>query len=313
MRVIIASMSSAILDCLAHPGSLGVVHSVFDHAVNIHLSDSPRIITLTFMSAGGLPYALMLAEGSPASFLSSGIVVGKTVELTEGSCLKIEDARDWYDFSDASTWNPVMVKLSAPADDLAFGELLDWAAGYIYERANHAGLVPLLKEPHQLFDGIITLDNVPDLRVASLAVPYVNGLLNALRQNDAAVMNAAMTSLIGYGIGGTPSGDDLLVGLLAALKRSSLPRANRLLQLLSTTLSSQLDNKATSLLSLTVLRHALAGEFSEKIHLVTQQLMHPDDIKSLEASLQKLLLHGATSGSEMFLGVYLGFMLLQDA
>lgn len=64
MRVAITSLSSAIQDCLNHPGSLGVVHSVFDRALNIRLNGLPRIVALTFPGAGGLPYAFMLSEKS---------------------------------------------------------------------------------------------------------------------------------------------------------------------------------------------------------------------------------------------------------
>ncbi len=73
MQVMIASLSRAILDCLVESGRLGVVHSAFDRAVNIQLDRSSRIIALTFPSAGGLPYAFMLADGSPVSFISRGV------------------------------------------------------------------------------------------------------------------------------------------------------------------------------------------------------------------------------------------------
>jgi hypothetical protein len=310
MQVMIASLSRAILDCLVQPGLLGVIHSAFDRAVNIRLIDSRRIIALTFASAGGLPYALMLAEGSPVSFLSRGVTAGQKVTLEIDHCLVIEGTRDRYDFSGAVTWEPAMRKMAQPANNQAFIELLDWASEYIYRRANLAGLAPLLKDPRQLFNGTIDLEETPDLRVAKLATAYVTGMLNAMQQEDATALSAATTRLIGYGIGGTPSGDDLLVGFLAALTRSSVPRAERMHRLLSKCLGKQLNNDATSLLSLTVLHHALAGEFSEKIQDVTQLLMHPDDLDVLESALQRLLLHGATSGSEMFLGIYLGFLLL---
>jgi hypothetical protein len=311
MRFMVASLSRAIQVCLVHPGPLGIIHSVFDRAVNIRLVDSTRIIAMTFTSAGGLPYALMLSDNGSLSFLSSGIVAGQEIELQTGSLLKINGIEDTYDFSHAAIWDPGMDKLADPENCQAFSELLAWAAGYVHQRANQAGLVPLLKDPQNLFSGTLTADNNPDMRLARLAAPNITGILKALLVEDIAALNPAITRLIGYGIGGTPSGDDLLVGLLAALTRSSQPRAERMRRLLSTCLNGQLDEHATSLLSLTVLRHALVGEFSEKVHTVTRMLMLPDDIEALESSLSRLLLHGATSGSEMFLGICLGFMLLQ--
>jgi hypothetical protein len=312
MRVAITSLSSAIMDCLEHPGPFGVVHSVFDHALNIHLNGSPRIIALTFPGAGGLPYAFMVTDGNLDSFTTSGIAKGQTVELGTDSNLRIDAAGIWFDFAAASTWNPALPKLKDPEDIQAFLELLDWAARHVFEKANHAGLVPLLREPRRLFEGFAISGNDPEQRIANLAIPYVTGLLTAMCQDDKEGLTTATSKLLGYGIGGTPSGDDMLVGILAALQRSSQPRANRMKDQLSKTINQQLGEDATSLLSLTVLHHALAGEFSQKIHEVTWQLMHPTDRETLEACLDRLLLHGATSGSEMFLGICLGFMLVYD-
>ncbi len=309
MQVMIASLSRAILDCLVETGRLGVIHSAFDRAVNIQLDRSFRIIALTFASAGGLPYAFMLDEGGPVSFISRGVKAGQIVSLEAGACLVIEGAPDRYDFSSATSWEPAMGKLADPEDQQAFSELLGWASEYVYERANLAGLAPLLKDPQRLFSGMLELETKADLRLARHALPDVTGLLVALMQEDGTMLSVATARLIGYGIGGTPSGDDLLVGLLAALTRSSTTQAERMRHLLTTCVEGQLHADATSLLSLTVLRHALAGEFSEKIHVVTRQLMHPDGLENLEVSLQRLLLHGATSGSEIFLGVCLGYLL----
>jgi hypothetical protein len=313
MRVAITSLSSAILDCLNHPGSLGVVHSVFDRALNIRLNGTPRIIALTFPGAGGLPYAFMLADKSIMNFASCGIVAGQSVDLLAGSSLQIDAADVRFDYGAASIWNPFMPQIGDPEDIPVFLELLSWAATYVFEKANHAGLVPLLMEPQGLFEGHDISGNAPDQRIAKLAAPYVTSLLMSMRQEDKEGVAAAASRLLGYGIGGTPSGDDLLVGMLAALQRSNSARANRLLALLSNSINQQLAEKTTSLLSLTVLRHALAGEFSEKIHEVTRQLMHPTTSETLETCLDRLLLHGATSGSEMFLGICLGYMLIHDA
>lgn len=244
------------------------------------------------------------------TFTSLGIMTGQPVDLQAGSSLKIDAADVQFDFSAASIWNPVMPQMSDPEDFEAFFEILAWAANRVFERANHAGLVPLLKDPRRLFEGLILSGNDPAQRISNLAAPYVTGLLNAMSQEDKQGLLTATSKLLGYGIGGTPSGDDLLVGMLAALQRSSLARANRIKDHLSNTINQQLSEGTTSLLSLTVLRHALAGEFSEKIHEVTQQLMHPTDSETLETCLDRLQLHGATSGSEMFLGIYLGFMVI---
>ncbi len=309
MRIDITSYSSAISDCLANPGPLGTVHSVFDRALNILVSESSRILALTFPGAGGLPYAFMIPDGSIDNFPSCGITPGQAVDLQPDSSLEIKDAGVSFHFASASTWNPAMGSLDDPENIDAFLDLLTWSTRYVFEKANRAGLVPLLNEPQHLFEGTAININDPEQRIASLAAPYVIDLLDALQKGDRENLALTTARLLGYGIGGTPSGDDLLVGLLAALQRSSSPRANRMKDQLTDAILRQLGADVTSLLSLTVLRHAMAGEYSEKIHEVTRQLLHPTDDYALKASLDRLLLHGATSGSEMLLGICLGFML----
>jgi|GEM_PF-3226472 len=310
MRVKIASLSSAILDCLSNPGPLGVIHSVFDRAVNIKLDNTQQIIALTFSQAGGLPYALMLADGQLRSFIKEGIETKQKVNLIQNRCLAIIGTDVLFDYSEASVWSPGMSHLTDPDDSETFLELLTWSSDYVFKQANHAGLVPLLENHRMLFNGKLLLDDHPDLRIAHLAAPVIGALLTALKYGDEKAVASSTIRLLGYGIGGTPSGDDLLVGMLAAMHRSRHPRADQYLRLLSGALKEQLTDSVTSLLSLTVLRHALAGEYSEKLHEVTRQLMHPDDPGSLEASLERLLMHGATSGAEMFLGICLGFHLV---
>ena len=310
MRITIASISSAILDCLSNPGRLGEIHSVFDRAVNIKLDHVQRLIALTFSPAGRLPYALMVADGQLSSFTAIGIKPGQIVTLSDERCLLMEGVKAVFDYREASGWSPNMDRLSDPEDSTAFLELLTWASGFVFEQSNHAGLVPLLENHRQLFEGKLVMQDDPDIRIARMALPAVMDLLTALNRDDPTTLANSTARLLGYGIGGTPSGDDLLVGMLAALHRSSSPRANRLLKILSSTLAEQLIDTVTSLLSLTVLRHALAGEFSEKVHDVTRQLMQPVDSTALTASLDGLHRYGATSGSEMFLGICLGFELI---
>lgn len=312
MQIQIACVSEAILDHLSAGGLLGEVHSAFDRAINIRLDGAARIIALTFSSAGKLPYALMVADGQLADFSRLGISAGQKVSRHGGEYLQIDTIDALFDYSLAHVWDSHMAALSDPADRQAFRELLGWSAGYVYQRANQIGLVPLLGNPQRLLAEPPVLADTPELRLARMAAPIVYRLLTALRHADREGLSAETNHLLGYGIGGTPSGDDLLVGLMAALQRSGQPGARRSLQLLSDTLDMQLTSDATTLLSLTVLEHALAAEYSEKIQEVTRLLMHPGDAASLQASLDRLLLHGATSGAEMFLGVCLGFMLIQD-
>ena len=54
-----------------------------------------------------------------------------------------------------------------------------------------------------------------------MALPHVQALLQALKEENAADIYTSVSSLLGLGPGLTPSGDDLLSGLLYGLRHSS--------------------------------------------------------------------------------------------
>lgn len=76
------------------------------------------------------------------------------------------------------------------------------------------GLSPLA---YPLFTG-----QTPPMNIyCDAALPHVRALLQALQEEDTQQINRSVSSLLGLGPGLTPSGDDLLSGLLYGLRHSS--------------------------------------------------------------------------------------------
>ena len=85
--------------------------------------------------------------------------------------------------------------------------------GILCAQAKETGLSSLV---YPLFTG-----DTPKLNVyCQMALPYVQALLQALREENAPGIYESASTLLGLGPGLTPSGDDLLSGLLYGLRHS---------------------------------------------------------------------------------------------
>ncbi|TBL82847.1 DUF2877 domain-containing protein [Hafnia alvei] len=103
-------------------------------------------------------------------------------------------------------------------------------------------------------------------------------------------------SIIGLGPGLTPSGDDMLIGMMAilhatsltALRPSLLPSDNLLIAL-------------TTSVSASYLYYAKRGYFSTTMHALLRRLARGS--QATESSLESVLHHGHTSGADTLLGM----------
>jgi len=94
-------------------------------------------------------------------------------------------------------------------------ESLQTGIEILLTQAKETGLSSLV---HPLFSGEIPKMNL----YCEMALVHVRGLLRALKENDAAGIFQSVNFLLGLGPGLTPSGDDLLSGLLYGLRHSPL-------------------------------------------------------------------------------------------
>jgi hypothetical protein len=105
---------------------------------------------------------------------------------------------------------------------------------------------------------------------------------------------------VGRGIGATPSGDDVVVGILAVLHRCAPPTvAAGPLDVLSSALASVLDR--TTPISAHFLKLALRGEFGDRLLRVVDGCCSPSGPD--RTPVDQLLATGATSGADALAGV----------
>lgn len=110
----------------------------------------------------------------------------------------------------------------------------------------------------------------------------------------------SVRKLVGCGVGSTPAGDDLLVGVCAALRsRGYLVEAT-----LIASMACDIAHRTTRASRL-YLRAAEEGRFAERVHLLAGSFTHQADVAKAMKSIQ---VWGASSGLDLATGMLGGLM-----
>lgn len=123
------------------------------------------------------------------------------------------------------------------------------------------------------------------------------------------LQESSVASLIGLGIGLTPSGDDFLVGFIAVLNIIDIAYSNYLKEKISRLI--RLDKLSTTDISKHILENALEGKFSQGILNFIYSLLE-EDKERLEKSIKNILNIGSSSGMDLSIGIVLAMQVLMN-
>ena len=261
------------------------VQSVYRSVVNVTTADG--VLTVAG-EGGGLPNGI-LADLGP-DWRAIGLQPGMVVVANDAK-IRVPDAGLEIQFDAAPRWSPRLPSTAEAAGDAAARWARRTAATRTIARARASagGFGSLLRQN--------VLDD-PDAYV-HVARPELAGLIFALENGDRSLAAEAATLLIGLGTGLTPSGDDVLVGIEASLHALARPAAGFL-----GLATGDVEGRTTALAA-TLLRHAAAGEFAERLHVLLAALLGSDD-EAIPAAIDRAVAWGATSGTDCLLGVLIG-------
>lgn len=127
-------------------------------------------------------------------------------------------------------------------------------------------------------------------------------ILNPSQDN----FNSLVKKLSGRGKGLTPSGDDMLVGMLMIL--TSLSGEENQMEALRSSLRSPNHGNTTNV-SKNYIYSAVNGYFSEDLKLLSKML-DCNDAKEFERMVGNVLLMGHTSGHDTMMGIYLALTMV---
>lgn len=246
------------------------IYSVHRAAVYVRLDPAGRLGVVAIEDVGGLPGGI-LVDGVP-DFRALGLKRRGLV----------------VDLSKAAAWSPRLPPGAHhdPGPRLTTG--VRRARALAAACAGTDGLGPLL-------GGAAAGD-----AFSRAATARVDALRAALTTRDAGAAALEAHGLIGLGVGLTPSGDDLLVGLLAALEATDNPMRAGLAQSIAAEARAR-----TTAIGCMALWHAARGEFAERLHDVLIAIGR-DDADTTERAIARATAYGATSGVDTLVGLFLG-------
>lgn len=279
-RLVTGAASAAIRAVLDGPRRDARVLAVFPCAVYLELSGDvePRVLALVTPSAVRLPNALLVPESAPLERLRPG-----THALVGGGTVQCGPV-----FAGAARWwppEPVLPPVSAGPVDQALAR---------FEAVRAAS-------PHR--PGLTEADG-PGALAACCAADDLPGAVEQAER------------IVGLGPGLTPSGDDVLCGLLLALRlmgdavrRADGPEAGaaavRLADWIGAAVTSDATTRTTAL-SATLLHCAASGQASGEVAAVLRALARPTDGQGLSLPTRRLLSTGHTSGADLAWGLSAG-------
>jgi hypothetical protein len=276
----VKSGDGALLAQLRGAAFEGVVHSAFQRAVNIACTTDGRLYALVTADMDDGPGTLVVETDD---FLGAQIAVGDRVTGWNGGIFI--SRRAVVSVGRALQWS--MPRPGAFCEDAALRRRLRAAEAFILR--------------HGMPGGFLENSNAsPAARIATRMLQEEGwALLRAFAEDDEARALRHAARLLGLGPGLTPSGDDFLLGLLAArgLRLGARGGFGRAVTAMART--------ATNEISYAALERAALGEVRDRIACLLVALCGVQDELS-NAALMGVITIGSCSGTDIALGVVHG-------
>lgn len=265
----------------------GTVHSVFPTACNIAVGD--LLLTVQDAAKRHTPTSVRVAVDGPGSWAPSVRVGDRAVQRAG----VLSFGRHALHVGRVPVWAPEPVAQWAPARSSTRHRLAHLAAA----RAHHLRAGAHTAAPELERDARALAALLPGTRPGPRA---------ARRASDAPALEPAVARLVGTGPGLTPSGDDVLVGLLAALSRGGhgCPWATAAFDSVGKTVSRHAHR--TTDISAHYLRLAARGHVGELLSDLVDSILTGLPIEALLDRASDVLSVGASSGADALLGVLAG-------
>ena len=259
------------------PGMRGRVHSTFRSVVNV-TTEGPELLSLTSASVARAPRALQVCLDR---LDRHGITVGDDV-VSDGHTLRIGES-----FVVIVSATPVWEERTENGTP---------------EAGRTERLSSLLGTPKSS-QGSSEFEHAVGERVES----GINALRTAVLEKDAEAVHRAADSLVGLGLGLTPTGDDVLTG--ASFVASHLGGS---LDLVHQAVAHVVESGATNDISMTAMRCALRGRAVQPIEDLYSWLCgaNTHNLHRLVADVKAI---GHTSGADLALGLLTAVRLHQES
>lgn len=309
LRLGAVSIDAVVRRELSHEEGFGAtVCHVFRSSLNLepHRPGRLPLISLVDAGAGNLPGAILVAGQGKLDWLSLSVKPGMEATLV-GEELKIGPAIE-IELAGVPLWEAHQTLPGPLARASALRSRLE-SVGRECAEFSSAGLGSLHRYRAELLAGE-PLQDADLTPMARRAAHRIGPLLQALRSGRREEALEGAASLVGLGIGLTPSGDDLLVGLFGTFHLlSRCLRVPSGVEEVAQRLELLVPGR-TSRVSEHYLLAALRGEVSESLKDFVASAVEAEPGNPF--SVRRLLSYGSSSGVETALGALLAIELLLE-
>lgn len=270
-------------------GRSGSVIAVFTRSFYVSLDGMLACIGDAGLCPG--PLNIITSVSAAGESVADGLHVNDSVSAERGVIRA--GGSSWFETSGADTWRPEPVPVTWRLESLNDG--LSYLQRHASERAPADGLGRLIREqvPSDETSLVIDAARGPLSRLDQWLYPVLRGDSSAAHAEPRAI-----ESLLGLGLGLTPSGDDFLVGTMVALHaigRAEIADAIG-------DIVHRLGPASTTVISRAHLDAARRGQASAPIHSVVSALLLGDG-PALERAISEVDGLGHTSGWDTLAGV----------
>ncbi len=248
------------------------VHSIFEHAINL-INDSDWIITLLPEGYPAGPQAVILTQENFARFKSLGL-----------------GAADTFDFNKLIGTKKSQIIYRRSGDKPVPEDI-------IKAESNNTYFESLLSQKGNK-NGLLGKDNMYSRYAAPILTEFQTLFLEQ-RFDEA---GEKLLGLIGLGPGLTPSGDDFVLGVFAAIYSFGMNKD--IISSLKNIMAQKAKNK-TNIISYNMLRQGAMGGFIEWAEDMADAVIYGDP-QQIEAAFSRMLKIGSSSGSDISAGILFG-------
>lgn len=290
----------------------GTVHSVFNNACNIEAKDN--LITLLSPQKYMAPMCLILDLEQEINFNMLGIKQNSKFKLNVNDIGNDEESIA-IDLGNAEIWYPnAVLKPSFLLEENILENIR--IIGYTLKTQGKlygiGSLINFLNNDLNELDLISFPLAFDDNNFEFIRNRFIN-FVKAVIEYDIKNIACISKSVIGFGIGLTPSMDDFISGLMLSLiylgsyyelNMISIYKFNK--ELIKDGL-----NKTTKVSS-EMLRHSSKGKTNEAVRNLMLSIIHEIDKEKIIKALIKTINFGETSGSDTALGIYVGCKIMTN-
>ncbi|MBB6216899.1 hypothetical protein HNQ80_003004 [Anaerosolibacter carboniphilus] len=286
----------------------GVIHSVFNQVCNIETKDH-ILIPLISRCIPNMPRCISLHMPQTASMHSLGLVKGQQVMIRD-NLFKIVDEKFQVQLVDAAVWDGRPDFNYMKLEESMVLKNLSVLRNSLLKNGNFDGIAAISMEMDKYFNGVDYPDGYAMNQYARFIWPRVLKLVRfILEENYQGIQNAAR-QIIGFGIGLTPSADDLLAGIMIAMVYGANYYEFNIHNVydMHHVMITGVENRTTKI-SAEMLLFAARGEIVENVRQLMISIFSIENQVLLTQRILSVIENGETSGSDCIAGIYIGCLL----